>query len=128
MCTLLTMALKGLHNIRNITFDASVVTGIGRRFELWYIRSFLWSVQWPRAFQAYQALLAAITYSGSQLDSLVIAQNRKMRKCSFPTHGLNMPLVQRLEKEGFAAVGSQLKEYSLSLAMTAQPHSPDDKK
>jgi hypothetical protein len=121
MCTLLTKALKGLHNIRNITLDARVVTGIDRRFETWYIRSFLWRVQWPRAFQAYQVLLAAVTYSQSQLDSFVIFQNERTKKCSISTHEISVPLVQRLEKEGFAAVGSRLKKYSVSLAMTTLP-------
>ncbi|KAE9376431.1 hypothetical protein N431DRAFT_554852 [Stipitochalara longipes BDJ] len=126
MCTLLTKALNGLPCLRNIALDAGVALKIDRRLEVEYVRSFAWSVQWSRAFQAYQVLLAAITYSGAHLDTLVIFQNQRTRKCSIPTHEITMPLVHRLETEGFATVGSRIKAYTVSLAMTTRPHKPDD--
>ncbi|KAH6678002.1 hypothetical protein B0J14DRAFT_697058 [Halenospora varia] len=126
MCTLLTKALNGLPCLRNIALDASVAMKIDRRLEVEHVRSFAWSVQWARAFQAYQVLLAAITYSGAHLDGLVIFENQKIRKCSIPIHEITMPLVHRLETEGFAPVGSRVKAYTVSLAMTTRPHKPGE--
>lgn len=128
MCTLLTKALKGLSNIRNIILDASVVTGIDRRFEPWHIRSFFWGIQWPRAFQAWQVLLTAATHSRSQLDSLAVFQKENTKKCSIPVHEIPVTFIQKLEEEGFAEVGSRLKSYSISLAMTPQLDRGEDLK
>jgi hypothetical protein len=128
MCTLLTKALKSLPWLRHIALDAIVAVNIDRRLEVAYLHSFVWSVQWTRAFQAYQVLLTAIAHSGVHLDGLIIFQGQNTRKCSIPTHKITIPLVRRLEAEGFSAVGSCVKAYTVNMAMTARPQKPVDQK
>jgi hypothetical protein len=58
MCTLLTKALKSLPWLRHIALDAIVAVNIDRRLEVAYLHSFVWSVQWTRAFQEYTVNMA----------------------------------------------------------------------
>jgi hypothetical protein len=120
MCTLLIKALRGLPNVRNINLKAALATGIGKRYN---IGNFLtWRDNWTRTFEAFQALLTAITSSETSLDSLVIG----FEKLSIPTHAI-MDLMHKLESEGFVAVGLRLNTFAINLAMTTRPSiSPHD--
>jgi len=117
MCILLTKALKYLPSVRGIKLEAEVVTRFDRRAGVQFGPLTAWSVQWPLAFQTYEQLLTAITFSGVHIDNFSIFKSSW--KSSIPTHEITMPLVRRLETDGLAAVSTQLKGYTMSLAMTA---------
>ncbi|KAF5005511.1 hypothetical protein FDECE_8050 [Fusarium decemcellulare] len=123
MCVQLSDALRAFGSLDKITLEAVVVLGRQpeHRWPPHKVEYLAWKELWSRAIQAYRVVMSAIARSQIHLNSLVIYEWTKI--CSIPCNEA-VAVVPRIIQQGFAAVGSHLNNFSISLATKLTPVVP----
>ncbi|KAH7006967.1 hypothetical protein EDB80DRAFT_777611 [Ilyonectria destructans] len=123
MCVQLSDAFRAFGALDDITLEAAVV--LGRQPEYRWpphkVEYLAWRRLWARAIQAYRVVMSAVARSQIRLGTLAIYKETKI--CSVP-YNESVAVVPRIAQEGFAAVGSRLNDFSISLATTVAPVVP----
>ncbi|KPM42381.1 hypothetical protein AK830_g4173 [Neonectria ditissima] len=117
MCAQLSDAFRAFGALDNITLEAAVVLGRQpeHRWPPHKVEYLAWRRLWARTIQAYRVVMSAIARSQIHLGSLAIYKETKI--CSVP-YNEAVAVIPRTTQEDFAAVGSRLNEFSISLAAT----------
>ncbi|KAK7432067.1 hypothetical protein QQZ08_001357 [Neonectria magnoliae] len=123
MCAQLSDAFRAFGALEDITLEAAVVLGRQpeHRWPPHKVEYLAWRRLWARAIQAYRVVMSAMARSQIHLGSLAIYEETKI--CSVP-YNEAAAVVPRIAQEGFAAVGSRLNNFSISLATTVTPMVP----
>ncbi|KAK7402658.1 hypothetical protein QQX98_011605 [Neonectria punicea] len=123
MCAQLSDAFRAFGTLDDITLEAVVVLGRQpeHRWPPHKVEYLDWRRLWARATQAYRVVMSAIARSQIRLSSLAIYQETKI--CSV-LYNEAVAVVPRITQEGFAAVGSRLNDFSISLATATMPMVP----
>jgi hypothetical protein len=123
ICVQLTDAFHAFGGLDQITLEAAVVLGRlpEHRWPPHKVEYLAWRELWARTIQAYRIVMSAIARSQIHLGSLTIYKETKI--CSVPCNEVAV-VFSRILQEGFAAVGSCLNNFSISLATAVTPVVP----